>query len=97
MLKEEKDGITEGTHIHFRYLGISPGRLTATWYVNAGEPTNAVPLNLGHVSWYGAWRKYCFFPNGATVYEEKCLAEIAQFISRETSKYRTQKKRTVSA
>lgn len=38
----------------------------------------AVPL--GVVKWWGAWRKYAFFPNPDTLYEQDCLRDIAQII-----------------
>ena len=44
---------------------------------------------IGRVSWYGPWRKYCFFPQPDTVYEQICLREIAQFCERETQKHRS--------
>ncbi len=34
---------------------------------------------LGEIKWFGRWRKYCFFPNPNTVYEEICMREIAYF------------------
>lgn len=43
---------------------------------------------LGYISWYGRWRKYCFFPNGDTVYEWDCLRDIADFIEQETQEYK---------
>ena len=54
---------------------------TQVWTVSPqGEPTET----LGQIKWYGAWRKYCFFPqNGTiatyTVFEWDCLRDIAQF------------------
>ena len=91
-LGEEKDGVTEGTHIHFRYIGVKPGCLTATWHIMAGKPAENGAM-LGHVAWYGAWRRYCFFPNGATVFEEVCLREIAEFLVWQTSKYKSSGRR----
>ena len=31
---------------------------------------------IGVIKWYGAWRKYCFFPNGDTVWDTNCLISI---------------------
>lgn len=36
---------------------------------------------IGVIKWHGAWRKYCFFPHGDTVWDSKCLNEILTFIS----------------
>lgn len=35
---------------------------------------------LGVIRWYGAWRKYAFFPETQTLYEQDCLRDIAQFL-----------------
>lgn len=37
-------------------------------------------IELGEIKWYGAWRKYCFFPDGNTVFDTICLAQINDFI-----------------
>lgn len=34
---------------------------------------------LGQVKWYGPWRKYCFYPEGQTIFEWDCLRDIAEF------------------
>lgn len=31
---------------------------------------------LGVIKWYGAWRKYCFFPSSDTVWDNNCLISI---------------------
>lgn len=43
--------------------------------------------NLGYISWYGAWRRYCFFPNQLTIFEQTCLRDIANFIEIQTKLY----------
>ena len=35
---------------------------------------------IGQIKWYGAWRKYCFFPNGETIWDNKCLEKIMDFL-----------------
>jgi hypothetical protein len=35
---------------------------------------------LGVVKWYGAWRQYCFFPSGETIFNVGCLSDIQDFI-----------------
>ncbi len=37
-------------------------------------------VKLGEVRWWGAWRKYAFFPEASTLYEPTCLRDIAAFI-----------------
>jgi len=34
---------------------------------------------LGHVEWYGAWKKYCFFPLDSMLFDNLCLTQIAEF------------------
>lgn len=33
---------------------------------------------LGYIKWWGAWRKYCFFPQPYMVFDHKCLTAIAE-------------------
>lgn len=35
---------------------------------------------IGQIKWYGAWRKYCFFPNADTIWDNKCLNNINSFL-----------------
>lgn len=35
---------------------------------------------IGSISWYGAWRQYCFFPGEKTVFSAGCLRDIQNFI-----------------
>ncbi len=35
---------------------------------------------IGYIKWFGAFRKYCFFPNPETVYDRSCLIEISYFL-----------------
>lgn len=35
---------------------------------------------IGEIKWYGAWRKYCFFPNHDTIWDSKCLNNINNFL-----------------
>jgi hypothetical protein len=42
---------------------------------------------LGEVKWFGRWRGYAFFPMPDTIYEHKCLREIADFVQDQTRKH----------
>lgn len=33
---------------------------------------------IGEIKWYGPWRKFCFYPETATVWDSKCLTEVLQ-------------------
>jgi hypothetical protein len=59
-------------------------RITKRWQVLAiqGE------TELGIVSWYSGWRRYCFFPNPQTLYEQDCLRDIATFCEEETTTHK---------
>ena len=41
-------------------------------------------LFLGGIKWWGGWRKYCFFPEQATIFEKDCLRDIADFCEAQT-------------
>lgn len=36
---------------------------------------------IGEIKWWGAWRKYCFFPGEDTVYDNKCMLQIMNFMN----------------
>ena len=35
---------------------------------------------IGVIKWYGSWRKYCFFPNGETLWDSNCLTSITYLL-----------------
>lgn len=37
-------------------------------------------IHLGEIKYNGAWRKYCFYPIDDTVFDNKCLMDIVNFI-----------------
>ncbi|MBE3101905.1 MAG: hypothetical protein IMZ47_06505 [Firmicutes bacterium] len=37
---------------------------------------------LGEVQWFASWRRYCYFPEKATIYSVGCLTDIADFVTR---------------
>ena len=77
----------EGTHIKF-VEGV-PHPKTKVWRVVSkydGEPI------LGFIQWFPRWRKYSFFPNSDTIYEEVCLREIAEFCEVKTRQHKEAQK-----
>lgn len=70
------------TYIEF----ILVGRKTTTlvW----GVRTTETQTHLGYVKWWSPWRRYAFFPDNATLYEETCLTQIATFVQNETDKHK---------
>lgn len=67
------------TWISFDLAATPPGRKTSIWIVRQKDGTA-----LGDVRWYGPWRCYSFFPLASTVFERKCLRDIADFCERQT-------------
>ncbi len=57
---------------------------TRTWLVRE----KARGYQLGRIAWFGRWRKYAFNPFLQTVFEEKCLRDIADFCERQTREHR---------
>lgn len=47
---------------------------------------------IGIIKWYGAWRKFCFFPNGETIWDTNCLIEVTNFIDDLNEAYRERNK-----
>lgn len=43
--------------------------------------------------WYGAWRRYAFFPNAGVrpVFESTCLRDIARFLEEQTAARRRER------
>lgn len=37
-------------------------------------------VTLGFIKWYGAWRQYCFFPEGSTIFNKGCMLDVTDFI-----------------
>lgn len=37
-------------------------------------------LVIGYVKWNGAWRQYCFYPEGNTVWSRSCLMDVQDFL-----------------
>jgi len=31
---------------------------------------------LGQIRWYGAWRQYCFYPSGNSIFNIECMRQI---------------------
>ena len=63
---------------------MSESRLVFTLIENTGKTlvwaVRKDDLRLGQIEWYAAWRRYCFFPCGATLFDSSCLKEIMDFI-----------------
>ena len=63
------------------------GRKTPILHIHSNEG-----YYLGDIKWYGAWRKFCFYPTQDTVWDEKCLAELLNFLEQYNREWRNKKK-----
>lgn len=60
--------------------GVAPrGWITKVWHVQT--MSGAI---LGDIRWFGAWRKYCFYPVNGTIFDKGCLRDIANFCEGKT-------------
>jgi len=67
-----------------RFEEIARNPKTRVWAVLSAESGDA----LGLVQWRGPWRCYSFFPAQLTVFEQKCLRDIATFCEVQTGLHR---------
>lgn len=56
---------------------VIPNRKTAIYWIHSKKDANII---LGEIKWFGAWRKYCFFPGENTIFDNKCLNFILEFL-----------------
>jgi hypothetical protein len=63
---------------------LRPNPNTKVWGVVAKDGG----ATLGKVKWFGRWRKYAFFAEADTVFEQVCLRDIANFCETETKRHR---------
>ncbi|MCB7129197.1 MAG: hypothetical protein J3T61_06650 [Candidatus Brocadiales bacterium] len=66
----------------------NPGKKTRLWNVMSYEDEL-----LGFIQYNTGWRRYVFFPNSPTYYEQDCLRKIADFVEEQTTKLRATWKR----
>lgn len=81
------EGIEKTSLSHIELIPVRFTGKTLVW----GIYTKDNAIKLGEIRWFGAWRKYSFFPEAETVYEQVCLREIAGFIEEQTKAHRKAK------
>jgi len=64
--------------LEFKENGLSESGKTKKWIVIGSG------IELGSISFFGRWRKYCFYPNENTLFDYLCLNEISGFCKKET-------------
>ena len=47
---------------------------------------------LGFIKWYGPWRKYAFFPEPKTLFDNKCLTDLAGVLHKLTHDHKKKNK-----
>lgn len=52
---------------------------------------NGISSFLGEIKWYGAWRKFCFFPHDNTIWDNKCLNDLTEFLKNYNRKWKESK------
>ena len=69
-----------------------PGTKTRKWFVISRENG----ATLGFIAWHPPWRRYVFAPEPETVFEERCLRDLADVIEAFTKQQRATWKRRTS-
>lgn len=46
---------------------------------------------LGQIRWFSSWRKFCFYPNMDTIWDNKCLCEVVEFLDTINKDYKSKK------
>ena len=55
----------------------NPNRKTPIYHINENNTRD----EIGEIKWYSAWRKYCFFPEYKTVWDNKCILQVMNFMN----------------
>jgi len=42
---------------------------------------------IGMIKWYPSWRHYCFFPYNNTVYSDRCMIKIGEFVEKSNKEH----------
>ena len=66
----------DDSYVSFVDEGPTPSGKTRRWTVR-NQRSNGL---LGWIKWYGAWRRYCFYPRGDIVLSAGCMTDITAFI-----------------
>lgn len=66
----------ESKWINIKFLSDSPTAKTKIYEVTTKDDSQI----LGYIKWFGRWRKYAFYPESNTLYEQDCLRDIANYI-----------------
>lgn len=71
----------QGKWIYINFLSKSKSGKTNIYQVMADTG-----YYLGDIKWKASWRKYAFFPESDTLYEQDCLRDIAKFLEEQKTR-----------
>lgn len=83
---------THGTYIIFLNCGVIPGGKTNRYEVWSKGGEEELGDKLGEIRWFGRWRKYSWYPNADTIYEEVCMQEITDFLKQVNKEHREKRR-----
>lgn len=83
---KNKDVVYHGEYF-FITEQIMESRKTPIYYV---YDNNAV--HIATIKWYSAWRKFCFYPETGTIWDNKCLLDIISITFNINYQYQNQNK-----
>ena len=63
--------------LEFFDSGYTPSGKTRIWLIRNGYNK----CTLGTIKWYAAWRRYAFYPDADTVFDEGCMRTILEFLA----------------
>lgn len=70
--------MTDYKYIDIKWLGKSASGKTDIYSV-LNKSGN---YELAIIKWYASWRQYCFFPGFETVWNDGCLRDLLDFMSK---------------
>lgn len=80
----EEEAMT-GKWITFEDLGPTKSGKTRRWSVMTKDQQGC----LGHIGWFGQWRRYCYYPSlSGVVLEHECMRDLADFCESQTREQR---------
>jgi len=65
---------------------------TKVWRVVSTFQHDLPDVEVGTIKWWGAWRKYVFFPDSETLYDVGCMSQICEFITERMEERKAKKK-----
>ncbi|RLI55250.1 MAG: hypothetical protein DRP09_10570 [Candidatus Thorarchaeota archaeon] len=87
----EKGDIRSEETEHLRFSFVRKSESGKTWIIAVFN--KKTETFLGQVRWFGNWRKYCFYPERNTIYDQKCLGDIGNFMKMLTKHHREKKRK----